>query len=173
MIKVSQDVWQWCEECWATTIWYFPFTYTAKVLLVVFLVAYNASFLIIIYQFRCHFVSLATILEHIRSDQRWDEMIQSHFPCYPFLSYSFLTCRFNVNLQCGSHSGADIALHFNPRYESPGYVVHNTCQNRSWGSEERKYESPFPQGQTFTLQFLVEQDKFKVQDHSLSDLQLL
>ncbi|XP_052472719.1 galectin-9-like isoform X2 [Carassius gibelio] len=70
--------------------------------------------------------------------------------------------RFHVNLQCGSHSGADIALHFNPRYESPGYVVHNTCQSRNWGSEERKYESPFPQGQTFTLQILVEQDKYKI-----------
>uniref|UniRef100_A0A8C1ZI67 Galectin n=1 Tax=Cyprinus carpio TaxID=7962 RepID=A0A8C1ZI67_CYPCA len=70
--------------------------------------------------------------------------------------------RFHVNLQCGSHSGADIALHFNPRYESPGYVVHNTCQSRCWGSEERKYESPFPQGQPFTLQILVEQDKYKI-----------
>lgn len=72
---------------------------------------------------------------------------------------------------CGSHSGADIALHFNPRYEIPGYVVHNTFQSRVWGSEERKQESPFPQGQTFTLQILVEQDKYKVQGHSLSDLQ--
>uniref|UniRef100_A0A8C2PSF5 Galectin n=1 Tax=Cyprinus carpio TaxID=7962 RepID=A0A8C2PSF5_CYPCA len=70
--------------------------------------------------------------------------------------------RFHVNLQCGSHSGADIALHFNQRYESPGYVVHNTCQSRCWGSEERKYESPFPQGQPFTLQILVEQDKYKI-----------
>uniref|UniRef100_A0A672MEJ5 Galectin n=1 Tax=Sinocyclocheilus grahami TaxID=75366 RepID=A0A672MEJ5_SINGR len=70
--------------------------------------------------------------------------------------------RFHVNLQCGSHSGADIALHFNPRYESSGYVVHNTFQSRCWGSEERKYESPFPQGQTFTLQILVEQGKYKI-----------
>uniref|UniRef100_A0A672PC32 Galectin n=1 Tax=Sinocyclocheilus grahami TaxID=75366 RepID=A0A672PC32_SINGR len=78
--------------------------------------------------------------------------------------------RFHVNLQCGSHSGADIALHFNPRYESPGYVVHNTSQSRCWGSEERKYEAPFPQGQTFTLQILVEQDKYKVQGHSHKSL---
>uniref|UniRef100_A0A671R1U4 Galectin n=1 Tax=Sinocyclocheilus anshuiensis TaxID=1608454 RepID=A0A671R1U4_9TELE len=70
--------------------------------------------------------------------------------------------RFHVNLQCGSHSGADIALHFNPRYESSGYVVHNTFQSRCWGSEERKYESPFPQGQTFTFQILVEQGKYKI-----------
>uniref|UniRef100_A0A8C1HCE8 Galectin n=1 Tax=Cyprinus carpio carpio TaxID=630221 RepID=A0A8C1HCE8_CYPCA len=70
--------------------------------------------------------------------------------------------RFHVNLMCGSHSGADIALHFNPRYEIPGYVVHNTFQSRVWGSEECKQESPFPQGQTFTLQILVEQDKYKI-----------
>lgn len=97
------------------------------------------------------------------------EMIQSHLPCYPVFSHTSLSCRFHVNLQCGSHSGADIALHFNQRYESSGYVVHNTCQSRCWGSEERKYESPFPQGQPFTLQILVEQDKYKVQGHSLSD----
>uniref|UniRef100_A0A671RYT3 Galectin n=1 Tax=Sinocyclocheilus anshuiensis TaxID=1608454 RepID=A0A671RYT3_9TELE len=35
--------------------------------------------------------------------------------------------RFQVELQYGS----DIILHFNPRYESGGYVVHNTLQNSS------------------------------------------
>lgn len=87
--------------------------------------------------------------------------------------FCLVSCRFHVNLQCGSHSGADVALHFNPRYESTGYVVNNTYQNRNWGSEERKYESPFPQGQTFTLQILVAQDAYKVQDHSLSDFLFL
>ncbi|XP_073674288.1 galectin-9-like [Garra rufa] len=70
--------------------------------------------------------------------------------------------RFHVNLQCGTHSGADIALHFNPRYDSPVCVVHNTLQNGSWGSEERKHESPFKQGQTFTLQILVQQGTYKI-----------
>ncbi|XP_026137242.1 galectin-9-like [Carassius auratus] len=70
--------------------------------------------------------------------------------------------RFHVNFQCGSHSGANIALYFNPRYESTGYVVLNSFQNMNWGSEERKHESPFPQGQTFTLQILVEQDEYKI-----------
>lgn len=68
-----------------------------------------------------------------------------------------------MNLQCGSHAQADIALHFNPRYESGSvYVVHNTLQNRIWGSEERKYENPFPSGHPFNLEILVTQDTYKV-----------
>ncbi|KAA0702122.1 Galectin-9B [Triplophysa tibetana] len=71
--------------------------------------------------------------------------------------------RFDVNLQCGSHSQADIALHFNPRYENgSGYVVHNTSQKGNWGSEERKYDNPFPSGQPFNLQILVTQDAYKI-----------
>ncbi|XP_051963360.1 galectin-9-like [Xyrauchen texanus] len=71
--------------------------------------------------------------------------------------------RFHVNLQCGSHPKADIALHFNPRFEGgSGYVVHNTNQNDCWGSEERKYETPFPSGQQFTLQILVTMDSYKI-----------
>ncbi|XP_051966575.1 galectin-9-like [Xyrauchen texanus] len=71
--------------------------------------------------------------------------------------------RFHVNLQCGSQSKADVALHFNPRYENgSGYVVNNAYQNGCWGSEERKYETPFPSGQPFTLQILVSMDAYKI-----------
>ncbi|KAA0702126.1 32 kDa beta-galactoside-binding lectin 32 kDa GBP [Triplophysa tibetana] len=57
----------------------------------------------------------------------------------------------------------DIALHFNPRYENgSGYVVHNTSQKGNWGSEERKYDNPFPSGQPFNLQILVTQDAYKI-----------
>uniref|UniRef100_A0AAY4BHJ0 Galectin n=1 Tax=Denticeps clupeoides TaxID=299321 RepID=A0AAY4BHJ0_9TELE len=64
--------------------------------------------------------------------------------------------RFHVNLQCGSWPGAVIALHCNPRYDSgpSGYVVANAFQG-SWGSEERKAPSPFPQGCPFTLMILI------------------
>uniref|UniRef100_A0A8C2ECL1 Galectin n=1 Tax=Cyprinus carpio TaxID=7962 RepID=A0A8C2ECL1_CYPCA len=67
--------------------------------------------------------------------------------------------RFQVDLMHGS----DIVLHFNPRYEGGSeYVVHNTCHYGHWGSEERKYETPFPRAQTFALQILVTQETYKV-----------
>uniref|UniRef100_A0A3B3R9Q9 Galectin n=1 Tax=Paramormyrops kingsleyae TaxID=1676925 RepID=A0A3B3R9Q9_9TELE len=62
----------------------------------------------------------------------------------------------HVNLQCGSWAEADVALHFNPRFDShPAYVVLNTYRNSAWGAEERKYEAPFPRGSTFTLTIMV------------------
>ncbi|XP_048857544.1 galectin-9-like isoform X2 [Brienomyrus brachyistius] len=71
--------------------------------------------------------------------------------------------RFHVNLQCGASAGADVALHFNPRFDNhPGYVVLNTYRNSAWGAEERKYEAPFPRGSTFTLTIVVSRDKYKL-----------
>ncbi|XP_048051306.1 galectin-9-like [Megalobrama amblycephala] len=67
--------------------------------------------------------------------------------------------RFQMDLKYGS----DIALHFNPRYDGgSGYVMHNTYQNGGWGSEERKYETPFPKGQLFALQILVTLGSYKI-----------
>ncbi|XP_040901864.1 galectin-9-like [Toxotes jaculatrix] len=71
--------------------------------------------------------------------------------------------RFHVNLQCGSRTNADIALHINPRYEgSCNYVVTNTLMNGSWGPEERKYDSTFPAGSTFSLLITVSRDFFQL-----------
>uniref|UniRef100_A0A3Q2PFS7 Galectin n=1 Tax=Fundulus heteroclitus TaxID=8078 RepID=A0A3Q2PFS7_FUNHE len=70
--------------------------------------------------------------------------------------------RFHVNLQAGSMHGANIALHFNPRYDGHHYVVTNTFQCGSWGSEERKQTSPFPPGSNFTLQITVTRDFYQI-----------
>uniref|UniRef100_A0A9J8C925 Galectin n=1 Tax=Cyprinus carpio carpio TaxID=630221 RepID=A0A9J8C925_CYPCA len=71
--------------------------------------------------------------------------------------------RFNVNLQHGANV---VALQINPRYQmlwvGPDYVVHNTRQNEKWGWEERKYETPFPRGQMFSLQILVTKESYKI-----------
>ncbi|XP_056127940.1 galectin-9-like [Rhinichthys klamathensis goyatoka] len=70
--------------------------------------------------------------------------------------------RFNVNLQCGSESNADIALHFNPRYDGLATVVLNTFQNSCWGSEECKSDSFLLQNQPFILQILVTKETYKI-----------
>ncbi|XP_038153637.1 galectin-9-like [Cyprinodon tularosa] len=71
--------------------------------------------------------------------------------------------RFHVNLQCGSSQGANIALHFNPRYnDGHPYVVTNTFQYGNWGSEERKQSTPFHSGQNFTLQITVTRDFYQM-----------
>uniref|UniRef100_A0A2K6R7R3 Galectin n=1 Tax=Rhinopithecus roxellana TaxID=61622 RepID=A0A2K6R7R3_RHIRO len=69
--------------------------------------------------------------------------------------------RFAVNFQTG-FSGDDIAFHFNPRFEDGGYVVCNTRQNGSWGTEERKMHMPLQKGMPFDLCFLVQSSDFKV-----------
>ncbi|MCI4385897.1 hypothetical protein PGIGA_G00055910 [Pangasianodon gigas] len=71
--------------------------------------------------------------------------------------------RFHVNLQCGSRPDANIALHFNPRYDSSsGYIVTNTKQNNYWGTEERIYQALFPMGGPFNLQILVTSHSYKI-----------
>uniref|UniRef100_A0A8C0J1I8 Galectin n=1 Tax=Chelonoidis abingdonii TaxID=106734 RepID=A0A8C0J1I8_CHEAB len=66
-------------------------------------------------------------------------------------------CVFKIDLQCGSCPSphADIALHFNPRFEEGGCVVCNTFERQNWGREERKYEMPFFKGHPFEIRVLV------------------
>nr|XP_046147204.1 galectin-9-like [Oncorhynchus gorbuscha] len=70
--------------------------------------------------------------------------------------------RFHVNLQCGSKEKPDVALHFNPRYESKHHVVCNTMYNSKWGPEELKYYIPMTQEEQFTLMFLVNQNSYSL-----------
>ncbi|XP_076024003.1 galectin-9-like isoform X3 [Genypterus blacodes] len=70
--------------------------------------------------------------------------------------------RFHVNLQCGSMHNADVALHFNPRYDSLlPYVVTNSLQHGAWGSEQR-VGSPLPAGSSFTLSITVCSDGYQL-----------
>ncbi|XP_065766207.1 galectin-9-like [Muntiacus reevesi] len=69
--------------------------------------------------------------------------------------------RFEVNFQMG-YNDNEIAFHFNPRFEESGYVVCNTKQLGTWGSEEKKMQMPFQKGTPFEICFEVESSAFKV-----------
>ncbi|XP_068934759.1 galectin-7 [Petaurus breviceps papuanus] len=68
--------------------------------------------------------------------------------------------RFHVNLLCSEGSGADTALHCNPRMES-GEMVFNAFQGGAWGREERSPSLPFQRGQPFDLFIIVTEDSYK------------
>ncbi|XP_017742840.1 PREDICTED: galectin-4, partial [Rhinopithecus bieti] len=70
--------------------------------------------------------------------------------------------RFFVNFVVGQDPGADIAFHFNPRFDGWDKVVFNTLQGGKWGSEERKRSMPFKKGAAFELVFLVLAEHYKV-----------
>ncbi|XP_072464411.1 galectin-7 [Notamacropus eugenii] len=68
--------------------------------------------------------------------------------------------RFHVNLLCSEGSGADTALHCNPRLDS-GEMVFNAFQEGAWGREERSPSVPFQRGQPFDLLIIVADDAYK------------
>ncbi|XP_032180998.1 galectin-4 [Mustela erminea] len=70
--------------------------------------------------------------------------------------------RFSVNFVAGPHAGADIALHFNPRFDGWDKVVFNSQQGGKWGSEEKKRSMPFRKGAAFELVFMVLAEHYKV-----------
>ena len=70
--------------------------------------------------------------------------------------------RFFVNFEVGQGQGADVAFHFNPRFDGWDKVVLNSKQNGSWGKEERKMSMPFRKGAAFELVFTVMTEHFKV-----------
>ncbi|KAG9478235.1 hypothetical protein GDO78_013305 [Eleutherodactylus coqui] len=71
--------------------------------------------------------------------------------------------RFCVNFLCGQMDGADIAFHFNPRFDGKDRVVFNTFQSGSWGGEEKKKDGfPFHKGKHFELVFFINPACFQV-----------
>lgn len=67
-----------------------------------------------------------------------------------------------MNFVVGQSPGADIALHFNPRFDGWDKVVFNSQQGGEWGSEEKKRSMPFRKGSPFELVFMVLPEHYKV-----------
>uniref|UniRef100_A0A3B4FHU0 Galectin n=1 Tax=Pundamilia nyererei TaxID=303518 RepID=A0A3B4FHU0_9CICH len=57
--------------------------------------------------------------------------------------------------ECEKYESSDIALHFNPRFDGWDKVVFNTCQNGSWGLEEKIHRMPFRKGEHFEMVVIV------------------
>ncbi|XP_007953710.1 galectin-4 [Orycteropus afer afer] len=70
--------------------------------------------------------------------------------------------RFSINFMVGQGPGADIAFHFNPRFDGWDKVVFNSRQGDNWGSEEKKRSMPFHKGAAFELVFMVMAEHYKV-----------
>ncbi|XP_035535522.1 galectin-4-like [Morone saxatilis] len=70
--------------------------------------------------------------------------------------------RFFVNLLCGESESSDIALHFNPRFDSWDKVVFNTSENGSWGSEEKIHHMPFSKGLAFEMVIMVTSHGYQI-----------
>ncbi|XP_030400456.1 galectin-4 [Gopherus evgoodei] len=72
------------------------------------------------------------------------------------------TKRFRVNFSCGPAKGADIALHFNPRFDSGDKIVFNSFQHGKWAKEEYKHEMPFRKGQHFEMVFSITPEGYRI-----------
>uniref|UniRef100_A0A3Q3XJX1 Galectin n=1 Tax=Mola mola TaxID=94237 RepID=A0A3Q3XJX1_MOLML len=72
--------------------------------------------------------------------------------------------RFQIDFTCGSSvkPRADVAFHFNPRFQKPPCIVCNTLQKERWGREEILHQMPFTTGAEFEIIVLVLTDQFKV-----------
>jgi hypothetical protein len=69
--------------------------------------------------------------------------------------------RFEFNLLTGLHHGADIAFHFNPRFDQRE-AVRNSCQGGGWGPEEKQGGFPLHPGQQFEIQIVCFPDHYQV-----------
>lgn len=67
-----------------------------------------------------------------------------------------------MNFSCGQQKGADIALHFNPRFDSGDKIVLNSFQQGKWAKEEHKHNMPFHKGEPFELLFTITPEAYQV-----------
>lgn len=71
--------------------------------------------------------------------------------------------RFSINLSTGSDSDADLALHFNPRFDRR-VIIRNHRIKSKWGVEEIVSLQPFPFhiGRKFSMIIFVANEQFLV-----------
>jgi hypothetical protein len=69
--------------------------------------------------------------------------------------------RFEINLLSGNHQGADVAFHFNPRFDQRE-AVRNSCQGGDWGAEEKSGGFPLQPGQHFEIQIVCFPEHYQV-----------
>uniref|UniRef100_A0A8C2XPL7 Galectin n=1 Tax=Cyclopterus lumpus TaxID=8103 RepID=A0A8C2XPL7_CYCLU len=70
--------------------------------------------------------------------------------------------RFFLNLLCGESESSDIALHFNPRFDGWDKVVFNSCEEGSWGSEDKTRDMPFSKGEAFEMVIVVMSQGYQI-----------
>jgi len=69
--------------------------------------------------------------------------------------------RFEFNLLAGTHHGADVVFHFNPRFDQRE-AIRNSCQGGGWGAEEKQGGFPLNPGQDFEIQIICFQEHYQV-----------
>ncbi|CAF3500587.1 unnamed protein product [Rotaria sp. Silwood1] len=69
--------------------------------------------------------------------------------------------RFEFNLLTSTYPGADVAFHFNPRFDERE-AVRNSCQGGGWGMEEKQGGFPLQPGQPFEIQIICFPEHYQV-----------
>jgi galectin-4 len=70
-------------------------------------------------------------------------------------------CRFEFNLLTGNYDGADVAFHFNPRFDQRE-AVRSSCQAGNWTGEEKQGGFPLQAGQDFEIEIICFPEHYQV-----------